>query len=63
MHTIDKANIKSSQMLKCEGLIIDTKLSFRFHIGIICKSASNQLNALVRLKMYLGPELIKGLCL
>ena len=38
------------------GVHIDGILNFNLHIEIICKSASNQLNALVRLKRYLGPE-------
>ena len=38
------------------GVHIDRKLNFNFHIDIICTSASNQLNALVRWKKYLGLE-------
>ena len=34
----------------------DSKLNYNLHIGIICKSTSNQLNSLVQLKMYLFPE-------
>ena len=38
------------------GVHIDSKLNFNLHVDIICKSASNQLSALVRLKRYLLPE-------
>ena len=31
-------------------------LNFNLHMVIICKSTSNQLNALVRLERYLGHE-------
>ena len=54
--TIDKENIKVVSYLKMLGVHIDSKLNFNVHIDIICKSASNQLNALVRLKRYSGPE-------
>ena len=52
--TIDKENIKVVSNVKMLGVHIDSKLNFNLHIDIICKSASNQLNALVRLKRYLG---------
>ena len=35
-------------------ITIDNRLNFNEHINSICKSASNQLNALVRLKTFLG---------
>ena len=38
------------------GVPFDSKLNFNLYTDIICKSASNHLNALVRLKRYLGPE-------
>ena len=53
---IDKENIKVVSNVKMLGVHIDSKLSFNLHIDIICKSASNQLNALVQLKRYLGHE-------
>ena len=36
------------------GIQIDDKLSFNLHISNICMSAANQLNALIRLKRFLG---------
>ena len=35
-------------------ITIDNRLNFNEHISSICKSAANQLNALVRLKTFLG---------
>ena len=54
--TIDNENIKVVSNVKMLGVPIDSKLNFNLYIDIICKPASNQLNALVRLKWYLGPE-------
>ena len=54
--TIDKENIKVVSNVKMLGVHTDSKLNFNLHIDIICKSASSQLNALVRLKRYLGHE-------
>ena len=36
------------------GIQIDDKLEFNLHISNICRSAANQLNALFRLKRFLG---------
>ena len=47
--TIDKENIKVVSNVKMLSVHIDSKLNFKLHIDIICESASNQLNALVRL--------------
>ena len=54
--TIDKENIKVVSNVKMLGVHIDSKLNFNLHIDIICKSALNQPNVLVRLKRYLGHE-------
>ena len=35
---------------------VDSKLNFNLCIDFVCKSVSNQLNSLVRLKRYLGHE-------
>ena len=51
---IAKEKIKVVSNVKMLGVHIDSKLNFDLHIDISCKSASNQLNALVRLKRYLG---------
>ena len=38
------------------GITIDDKLNFNLHIDKICLKSANQLNALVRLKRFLGNE-------
>ena len=50
----DVAEVASS--VKLLGIHIDGQLSFNLHISNICKSASKQLNALVRLENFLGFE-------
>ena len=52
--TIDKENSEVVSNVKMLSIHIDSILNFNLHIDIICKSASNQLNALVRLKRYVG---------
>ena len=58
-HTIRTVNINQKEIkavvkVKLLGIEIDGKLNFNHHINNICKSASNQLNALIRLKHLLG---------
>ena len=43
------------------GVQIDDKLNFNLHITNICRSAANQLNALIRLKQFLSFEAKKVL--
>ena len=40
--------------VKLLGVHIDDKLNFNHHISRLCKSAGNQLNALTRIKPFLG---------
>ena len=42
--------------MKLLGLQLDDKLNFNLHISNICKSAANQLNALIRLKKFMNFE-------
>ena len=51
---MDKENIKVVSNIKMLCVHIDSKSNFNLHIDIIYKPASNQLNALVQLKRYLG---------
>ena len=51
---IDQKDIKAVSKVKLLGIEIDDKLDFNHHINNICKSASNKLNALIRLKHLLG---------
>ena len=53
---IDQKEIKAVSKVKILGIEIDGKLNFNHHINNIFKSASNQLNALIRLKHLLGFE-------
>ena len=46
--------ISSTLSVKLLGVDIDDKLTFNKHINKICKSAGNQLNALIRLMSFLG---------
>ena len=54
--TIDREHITVVSNVKMLGVHFDSKSNFNLHIDIICKSASNQVNAFVRLKKYLGHE-------
>ena len=42
--------IKAVSKVKILGIEIDGKLNFNHHFNNICKSASNQFNALIKLK-------------
>ena len=53
---IDQKEIKALLKVKLLGIEIDGKPNFNHRINSICKSASNQLNALMRLKHLLGFE-------
>ena len=53
---IDQKDIKAVSKVKLLGIKIDDKLNFNHYINNICKPASNQLNALIRLKHLLGFE-------
>ena len=52
--TIDNQTIKSVPSVELLGVHLDDKLNFNLHISNICRSAANQLNALIRLKSYLS---------
>ena len=51
---IGNKQIGSTSSVKLLGVHTDDKLNFNEHINEICKSAGNQLNALIRLKSFLG---------
>ena len=51
---VDNQVIKSVSSVELLGIQIDDKLNFNLHISKICKSAANQLNALIRLKHFLS---------
>ena len=52
--TIDNQTIKSVPSVELLGIHLDDKLNFCLRISNICRSAANQLNALMRLKSYLN---------
>ena len=52
--TIDNQTIKLVPSVELLGIHLDDKLNFNLHISNICRSAANQLNALIRLKSYLS---------
>ena len=51
---IGNEKIKSTSSVKLLGVHIDDKLNVHHRINLLCKSAENQLNALTRLKSFLG---------
>ena len=54
--TVDNQQIKVVLSVKLLDLQLDDKLNFNLHISNICKSAANQLDALIRLKKFINFE-------
>ena len=57
--SIDQKNMKTSSSVKRWGVHIDDKVNFNLHITKICRSAANQLHALIRLRIFLNFEEMK----
>ena len=55
---IGSKEIKVASQVKLLGVEIDKKLNFEQHINCICKSAANQLNALIRYDYWSSHERI-----
>ena len=51
---VNNQNIIVVPSVELLGIQIDDKLNFNLHMSNICRSAANQLNALIRLKRFLG---------
>ena len=51
---IDSTKIESENSLTLLGITTDNQLSFDDHISKLCNKASMQLNAILRLKKYMG---------
>ena len=51
---MDNQNIKVVSSIELLGIRIDDKLNFNFHLSNIWRSATNQLNVLIRLKQFLS---------
>ena len=58
---IGDKTIKASSSVNLLGVQIDDQLNFNLYISNICRSAANQLNALIRLKRFLAFEEKKAL--
>ena len=54
--TADNQQIKHLPSVKLLGLQLENKMNLNTHISNICKSAANQLNALIRLKKFMNFE-------
>ena len=52
--TIDNQTIKSAPSIDLLRIHLDDKLNFNVHISNICRSAANQLNAVIQLENYLS---------
>ena len=52
--SVNNENLEIVPSVKLLGIQIDSQLNFNMHINNICKSAANQLNALIRLNCFLG---------
>ena len=62
MVNMDWKEIKAVSKVKILGIEIDGKLNFNHHFNNICKSASNQFNALIKLKDWRSEDLRKERC-
>ena len=51
---IDNPTIKSVPSVELLGILLDDNLNVNLHLSNVCRSAANQLNALIRLKSYLS---------
>ena len=60
---IGNEKIEYFSAVKLLGIEIDDKLNFINHLNTICRSAANQLNALIRLRRFLRIEERKALIL
>ena len=52
--SVNNENLEIVPSVKLLGIQIDSQLNFNMHINNICKSAANQLNALIKLNCFLG---------
>ena len=60
--SVDGVKIKSSSVVKLLGVHFDNKLNFQTHVQITCKSVSQKINALRRIRPFLNIECAKRLC-
>ena len=53
---IDNKVVEVKLSVKLPGVRVDAELNFNLHIANICRSEASQLNALIRLRKFLGFE-------
>ena len=58
---VNNIKIKSTNSVKLLGVEIDNNLNFGKHVSSLCQKAANQLNAISRLKNYMGKKEIEVL--
>jgi hypothetical protein len=59
---IDGVNVKTTSCVKLLGVNIDCKLNFRSHVEALCKTASQKVKALLRIRPYLNIFCTRRLC-
>ena len=60
--TINGVNLKAKNSVKLLGVTFDCKLNFDSHIEKLCKTASQKVKALFRIRPYLSVKYAKQLC-
>lgn len=59
---VEGVYLKATTSVKLLGVVIDSKLSFKQHVETLCKTASQKVKALFRIRPYLNVECAKRLC-
>ena len=57
---IENEVVEATSLIMLPEIYIDDQLSFKLHISNICKSASKQLNAVVRLKVLINSFILSN---
>ena len=60
MLNINEIKVKESQKVILLGLTIDNRLTFRYHVDMLCSSANIKLHVLRRIRKSLSLEKIKA---
>ena len=56
---VGEAQIEESDDEQLLGITLDKKLSFKKHIQMLCKKASQKLHALTRISIFMEPKKLK----
>jgi len=59
---VEGVTIKASSIVKLLGVQLDCKLNFQTHVQTLCKTASQKINALMRIRPFLNVDCAKRLC-